>query len=513
MMRKIQRAILITGVPMLFLLAAACTPGSPPLPTAVPPSPTPLPLPGPMSAVSISSMGISSSSGAPELSGASLYQLSCAACHGADRAGSTLSKDGQRIDVPPLAWDDLNSMYSTDPSRGSVTDQLALAITKGQDEAGDEISTVMPRWSLLSQGQVSSLVEFLQSPGSANVAPPSTAETSLQGEQLYQAACAACHGPDRAGQTLSKDGQSIDVPALGWNDLNTMYSAQPSRGTVEQQLALAITKGQDEEGDAMSTVMPRWSFLSAAQVDSLIQYVKTGSTAASMMPGSMPPAVPTNSMPMTNTEITGVSLFQLSCAACHGADRAGNTFDQDGQKISVPALTWDDLNSMYSADASRGSVADQLSLAITKGQDESGDEMNAMMPRWSSLSQGQVDSLVQFIQTGGTASGELTGPAADLQGEQLYQTACAACHGSNGAGKTLEMDGNKIDTPALSWSDLSSMYATDSSRGSVEDQVALAITKGLDEEGNDFGAMMPRWSFLSQAQVKSLIAYLRDSFK
>ena len=38
---------------------------------------------------------------------------------------------------------------------------------------------------------------------------------------------------------------------------------------------LAITKGQDEEGGDLNTVMPRWSFLSQAQVDSLIQYFQT----------------------------------------------------------------------------------------------------------------------------------------------------------------------------------------------------------------------------------------------
>jgi hypothetical protein len=50
------------------------------------------------------------------------------------------------------------------------------------------------------------------------------------------------------------------------------------------------------------------------------------------------------------------------------------------------------------ADPSRGSVEQQMALAITKGQDETGDDLNAMMPRWSVLSQEQVDSLIQYIQ-------------------------------------------------------------------------------------------------------------------
>ncbi len=219
-------------------------------------------------------------------------------------------------------------------------------------------------------------------------------------------------------------------------------------------------------------------------------------------------------MPATSADLTGASLFQLSCSACHGQDRAGSTFEVDGQTIKVPALAWDDLNSTYATDPSRGSVPTQVALAITKGQDESGDSLNAMMPHWSSLSQAQVDSLIQFIQAGGTVgTGELAPAAMNLKGEQLYLTSCAACHGVDGAGKTFEVDGNTIATPSLSWADLSKTYSTDPSRGSVPDQLALAITKGQDESGEDLPSMMPRWSFLSKEQVDSLVQYIQSAFK
>lgn len=218
-------------------------------------------------------------------------------------------------------------------------------------------------------------------------------------------------------------------------------------------------------------------------------------------------------MPATNTDLTGASLYQLSCSACHGQDRAGSTFEVDGQTIKVPELTWDDLNQMYSENPSRGTVPEQLLLAITKGQDESGDDMPAMMPRWS-LSQGQVDSLIQFIQTEGTTDTVDLSPAAkDLKGEQLYLTACAACHGVDGAGKTFESEGNTIKTPTLHWSELSDMYSANPDRGSVPDQLAIAITKGQNEDGEEMSSMMPRWSFLSKEQVDSLVQYLQETFK
>jgi mono/diheme cytochrome c family protein len=251
--------------------------------------------------------------------------------------------------------------------------------------------------------------------------------------------------------------------------------------------------------------------------------VSAANAAPSPTPLPLPGAVATEpaaavsgsvEMPGTSADLTGASLFQLSCSACHGQDRAGSTFEVDGQTIQVPALTWDDLNSTYATDPSRGSVPAQVALAITKGQDESGESLNAMMPHWSSLSQAQVDSLVQLIQAGGTVgTAELSPVATSLKGEQLYLTSCAACHGVDGTGKTFEVDGNTITTPSLSWSDMSKTYATDPSRGSVEDQLALAITKGQDESGEDLPSMMPRWSFLSKEQVDSLVQYIQSAFK
>ena len=186
-------------------------------------------------------------------------------------------------------------------------------------------------------------------------------------------------------------------------------------------------------------------------------------------PHALPPAAPVTtasqatatSAPASavDTELTGASLYQMSCAACHGADRSGNTFEDDGEKISVPALAWDDLSQMYSTDSTRGTVEQQLVLAITKGQDETGDQLESVMPLWSDLSQTQVDSLIQYIQTAkpGETVSELSPAATNLMGEQLYQTSCAACHGADGAGKTLESDGSKITTPSLHWRELSPM--------------------------------------------------------
>jgi mono/diheme cytochrome c family protein len=225
-------------------------------------------------------------------------------------------------------------------------------------------------------------------PPAAAKAKPVSAGTAVAGADLFRLACAACHGADRGGSKFTRKGQTIEVPDLQWDGLQKMYSTKPDRGTVQQQLALAITKGQDEEGGSFSETMPRWSNLSSDQVDSLIQYLQTAGSATA--PTTLSDAA---------TQLMGQDLFDLSCAACHGKNAQGGNLTVDDQTIAVPALQWADLAKTYSTDATRGTVEQQLVLAITKGQDESGDQLNDMMPRWTVLSQDQVSSLVDYLKT------------------------------------------------------------------------------------------------------------------
>ena len=281
---KSKRTIPLYFALLLTILAVACAPAATPAPTAVPPSPTPLALPTAAPATAAPATSAPAATSAPttaaagnEVTGASLYQLSCAACHGADLKGSTLEMDGQKIDVPALAWDDLSATFQTQPDRGDLATQLGLAITKGQDETGADLNAMMPHWSSLSQAQVDSLIQYLQTASSAGSAAPTLepAAMNLTGAQLYAAACTACHGDDGSGKTLEMNGNKITTPSLHWGDLTQTYSADASRGTVAEQVALSIVKGQDETGGDLNTMMPRWSSLSQAQVDSLVQYLET----------------------------------------------------------------------------------------------------------------------------------------------------------------------------------------------------------------------------------------------
>ena len=166
MIRTTKLAISVLSALLLLVLAAACAPAATPVPTEVPPTPTALQMPTaePATAAPATSAPVASTTNTSggEVTGASLYQVSCAACHGADLKGTTFEMDGQKIDVPALAWDDLSATFQTQPDRGNLATQLGLAITKGQDETGADLNAMMPRWSSLSQAQVDSLVKYLQ---------------------------------------------------------------------------------------------------------------------------------------------------------------------------------------------------------------------------------------------------------------------------------------------------------------------------------------------------------------
>src|ERR1700690_2347990 len=158
MNRSSKLAISVISALLSLVLAGACSPAATPTPTEVPPTPTALQMPTaePATAAPTTAAPTTNASGG-EVIGASLYQVSCASCHGADLKGTTFDMDGQKIAVPALAWGDLSTTFQTKPDRGSLATQLGLAITKGQDETGADLNAMMPRWSTLSQAQVDSL--------------------------------------------------------------------------------------------------------------------------------------------------------------------------------------------------------------------------------------------------------------------------------------------------------------------------------------------------------------------
>jgi mono/diheme cytochrome c family protein len=99
---------------------------------------------------------------------------------------------------------------------------------------------------------------------------PSAAEATT-GQQLYSQYCGACHGPEAKGGVTLGDATSAD---LRWQTLGPTYHNDPA--LVQR----AILHGQDQDGQALDDVMPRWQgTLTATQVQDIIAYLQTLTTA------------------------------------------------------------------------------------------------------------------------------------------------------------------------------------------------------------------------------------------
>ena len=105
-------------------------------------------------------------------------------------------------------------------------------------------------------------------------APAATAGPVLTGaaagQVLFDQSCASCHGAAGVGSKFTVDGQTIEVPAVAFADLDALYHDKFDPMAVD-----TITKGLDEEGQALNRMMPRWTIFSDQQLADLVTYLKS----------------------------------------------------------------------------------------------------------------------------------------------------------------------------------------------------------------------------------------------
>lgn len=158
----------------------------------------------------------------------------------------------------------------------------------------------------------------------------------------------------------------------------------------------------------------------------------------------------------------GASVFQNHCAACHGADGAG-------QASLFPDLT--DASWQWGGDART------IEQTVTLGR-------QAVMPPWQTvLNDAGVAQVTDFVLA---LSAGRADPASE--GGRVFQTYCSACHLPDGAGQPL------LGAPALNddvW-----LY------GGSADAVRTSIAQGRT------GAMPAFGGGLDAAQIKLVVAWL-----
>jgi mono/diheme cytochrome c family protein len=261
------------------------------------------------------------------------YSSGCTACHGSSLQGAA---GPSCTSCHSVQWNE-----SAPPSGGSGG--TSVSHTDSQEGVGHAIDKDSPYSSGCTachgtslQGAAGPSCTSCHSVQWSESAPPSGG--SLNGESLYTSYCAACHGPSTNSTKTGAGVTRINNGIASVSSMNSLAS------------------------------------LSSAQIQAIANFL-TGSTTP----------------PPTTTD--GASLYASSCATCHGA---GTSSTKAGASVTM----------IIGGITGISSVASMTSL--------------------NTLTVAQVQAISDYL----LAMGSSTPPPTTTTGSTLYETSCAACHGS-----------------------------------------------------------------------------------
>lgn len=277
------------------------------------------------------------------LSGSQLYGAYCSGCHAAEGKGRNYGSLAVRF--PSIGSPDFLDVAS---------DEFVMQ-TLQSGRPGRKMPGLAAPGGSLSLEDAKALVGFLR--GFTVIHSFADVERSpsdrAQGERLYRADCAACHGERGEGTPLGSPLATADSRVRG------------RRGAVYR----ALVQGTP------GTAMPRYSSYDAASLRSLIDF-----TASLPMVGGARAAWKKGSGQGT----TGATLFQRNCTGCHGANGEGGL---------GPAL----------ANSGFQNAASEEFIAATLMRGRSGTPMPAFSRdsvRFPRLSASEVLDLAAFVRSG-----------------------------------------------------------------------------------------------------------------
>lgn len=151
-----------------------------------------------------------------------------------------------------------------------------------------------------------------------NAAPP--AEAAAAGKALFAVQCAYCHGAEGKG-----DGDASDILFPRPRDFTSgefrLRSTPKGSPPTDEDLLRTLASGIPGSG------MPRFSSLSSAERNSLVQFIKTLSPRFSIPESRRKPAIDVSGQPPASAELVkaGHELYeQLQCGSCHGNEGKGD---------------------------------------------------------------------------------------------------------------------------------------------------------------------------------------------
>jgi mono/diheme cytochrome c family protein len=171
---------------------------------------------------------------------------------------------------------------------------------------------------------LASLITFANAVAGAstNVAPVEIHET-LQGHFVYMKNCVFCHG--KRGDGKGEMGLTVQPPPRDFGAGVFKYRSTPTGSLpTNEDLARTVRNGVPD------TAMPAFNALPARDVQAVIEYVKTFSPrwrnaknyAASVTIPKLPQWFD-DTAEFNRHAAVGRTIFQISCAPCHGANGDG----------------------------------------------------------------------------------------------------------------------------------------------------------------------------------------------
>ncbi len=347
--------------------------------------------------------------------------------------------------------------------------------------------TVMPEMGL-SPEEARSLALYMMSlhrktapashtPQPARHSSPQT-ESPVRGETLYAMFCSACHGPDGRGSTMREglwpvgadpwgrdmDARNVVIQRRGSLDVMVPSLNHPDTlATVsDDYLRRIIARGRP------GTKMIGWSEeggLSDDEITLLVGFIRGWQ--------SPPPDRASVSASRGDARVGG-ALYRANCAACHGFSGGGGI----GNTLNSPT---------FLAAASDAFLRDTIAFG----------RPNTAMPAWRGFDTRELSDLLAFIRGMQPARSDVatavemcqggdTDEVSSKIGRILYNANCVMCHGGDGSG------------------DLGPSLNTQAFLTVVPDEFLVkTMIRGRPGTG------MPAWRHLSNADVASIVRFLR----
>ncbi len=300
----------------------------------------------------------------------------------------------------------------------------------------------------------------------------------VRGETLFAMFCSACHGPEGYGTTMREglwptgadpwghDWDRVDVVVERRSDIEvvvpSLHHADALAVLSDDFLRRIITSGRP------GTKMLGWANeggLAEDEITLLVNFIRSWDAAA--------PDGDAVSAARGEARV-GAALYRANCAACHGVEGEG------GIGVSLNSPT-------FLAVASDAFLRD----TIIHGR------ANTAMPSWREFDSQEISDLLAHLRTWQSRRGDIDGALALCSAEEsanvsadigatLYNANCTMCHGADGSG------------------DLGPSLNTQAFLTAVPDEFLIKTMI----EGRP-GTGMPGWQHLRNADIASIVQYLR----